>query len=151
MLEQQLVNALSLGCVYALFALGFTLVFGILGVINLSHGAVFMLGAYAALQFVAHFELPLWAALLVGFAASGVAGLIIDVLLLRPLRRRNAPHLIPMIATIGAGIAINNAMQGVFGAENLRFPAGLVSDASLDLGGVHLTPLELASSCCRSR
>ena len=49
MLEQQLVNALSLGCVYALFALGFTLVFGILGVINLSHGAVFMLGAYAAL------------------------------------------------------------------------------------------------------
>lgn len=48
-----------------------------------------------------------------------------------------------MIATIGAGIAINNAMQGVFGAENLRFPAGLVSDASLDLGGVHLTPLEL--------
>ena len=143
MLEQQLVNALSLGCVYALFALGFTLVFGILGVINLSHGAVFMLGAYAALQVVLHFELPLWAALAVGFVVSGVAGLIIDVLLLRPLRRRNAPHLIPMIATIGAGIAINNAMQGVFGAENLRFPAGLVSDASLDLGGIHLTPLEL--------
>ena len=143
MLEQQLVNALSLGCVYALFALGFTLVFGILGVINLSHGAVFMLGAYAALQVVLHFELPLWAALAVGFVVSGVAGLIIDVLLLRPLRRRNAPHLIPMIATIGAGIAINNAMQGVFGAENLRFPAGLVSDASLDLGGIHLTPLGL--------
>ena len=50
MLEQQLVNALSLGCVYALFALGFTLVFGVLGVINLSHGAVFMVGAYAALH-----------------------------------------------------------------------------------------------------
>ena len=52
MLEQQLVNALSLGCVYALFALGFTLVFGVLGVINLSHGAIFMIGAYAALQTV---------------------------------------------------------------------------------------------------
>ena len=49
-LEQQLFNALSLGCVYALFALGFTLVFGVLGVINLAHGAVFMVGAYAALQ-----------------------------------------------------------------------------------------------------
>ena len=45
MLEQQFVNALSLGCVYALFALGFTLVFGVLGVINLAHGAVFMVGA----------------------------------------------------------------------------------------------------------
>ena len=52
MLDQQLVNALSLGCVYALFALGFTLVFGVLGVINLSHGAIFMIGAYAALEVV---------------------------------------------------------------------------------------------------
>ena len=68
-------------------------------------GAVFMLGAYAALQVVTHFELPLWAALAVGFVVSGVAGRILDVLLLRPLRRRHAPHLIPMIATIGAGIA----------------------------------------------
>ena len=49
MLEQQLFNALSLGCVYALFALGFTLIFGVLGVVNLSQGAVFMVGAYAAL------------------------------------------------------------------------------------------------------
>ena len=50
MLAQQFVNAISLGGVYALFALGFTLVFGVLNVINLAHGAVFMLGAYAALQ-----------------------------------------------------------------------------------------------------
>ena len=50
MLEQQLVNALSLGCVYALFALGFTLIFGVLGVINLSHGALYMFGAYLAYQ-----------------------------------------------------------------------------------------------------
>ena len=62
MLEQQLFNALSLGCVYALFALGFTLVFGVLGVINLSHGAVFMVGAYAALAAVQNLGLPLWAA-----------------------------------------------------------------------------------------
>ena len=62
MLAQQLVNALSLGSVYALFALGFTLVFGVLGVINLSHGAVFMLGAYVALGLVVRFEAPLWLA-----------------------------------------------------------------------------------------
>ena len=116
MLEQQLVNALSLGCVYALFALGFTLVFGVLGVINLSHGAVFMLGAYAALQVVSHFAFPLWAALLAAFLISGVVGLLIDVLVLKPLRQRNAPHLIPMIATIGIAIFLNNASQGVFGA-----------------------------------
>ena len=143
MLEQQLVNALSLGSVYALFALGFTLIFGVLGVVNLSHGAVFMVGAYAALQVIHHFGLPLWAGLLSAFALCGLLGLVIDLLVLKPLRARHAPHLIPMIATIGVGIVINNLAQGIFGAENLRFPAGTVSDESLSLGGLHLTALEL--------
>ncbi|GAA4335069.1 branched-chain amino acid ABC transporter permease [Pigmentiphaga soli] len=144
MLEQQLVNALSLGCVYALFALGFTLVFGVLGVINLSHGAVFMIGAYAALQAVLHLGLPLWAAVLAGGLASGVLGVLIDVAILKPLRKRGAPHLIPMIATIGAGIAINSAIQGGFGADTIRFPAGLVPDDAMEIAGLHVTVMELA-------
>ncbi|WHZ12313.1 MAG: ABC transporter, permease protein 1 (cluster 4, leucine/isoleucine/valine/benzoate) [Burkholderiaceae bacterium] len=143
MLAQQLVNALSLGCVYALFALGFTLIFGVLGVINLSHGAVFMVGAYAAEQAVMHFALPLWAALVFAFLFSGVLGLVIDLLVLRPLRARGAPHLIPMIATIGVGIILTNAVQGIFGAQNIRFPTGLVSQRTLTIAGVDLTVLEL--------
>ena len=143
MLEQQLVNGLSLGCVYALFALGFTLIFGVLGVINLSHGAVFMVGAYAAVTAAVRFDLGLWSTLVLGFVASGVLGLLIDMLVLRPLRNRNAPHLIPMIATIGVGIALTNGIQGIFGAQTLRFPSTIVSDQSLDLGGLHLTALEL--------
>ena len=143
MLEQQLINALSLGCVYALFALGFTLIFGVLGVINLSHGAVFMVGAYAAVQVMARFELPLWAGLLFAFVFCGLLGLLIDFLVLKPLRARNAPHLIPMIATIGVAIILNNGVQGLFGAQNVRFPAGVVSGESLDLAGIHLTALEL--------
>ena len=79
MLEQQLVNALSLGCVYALFALGFTLVFGVLGVINLAHGAVFMVGAYAALQTVTRLAMPLWAALIAAFVISGALGFVIVI------------------------------------------------------------------------
>jgi branched-chain amino acid transport system permease protein len=143
MLEQQLVNALSLGCVYALFALGFTLIFGVLGVINLSHGAVFMVGAYAAVQAMARFDLPLWGGLLFAFVFCGLLGLLIDFLVLRPLRARNAPHLIPMIATIGVAIILNNGMQGIFGAQNVRFPADVVSGESLNLAGIHLTALEL--------
>lgn len=143
MLEQQLVNALSLGCVYALFALGFTLIFGVLGVINLSHGAVFMVGAYAAEQVVSHFALPLWAALAFAFAFSGGVGLLIDWLVLRPLRARGAPHLIPMIATIGVGIILTNGVQGIFGAENIRFPLGVVSERTLRIGGVDITALAL--------
>ena len=143
MLGQQLFNALSLGCVYALFALGFTLVFGVLGVINLSHGAVFMLGAYAALECITRLEAPLWAALVFAFAFSGLVGLVIDRLVLRPLRARGAPHLIPMIATIGLGQALNSLVQGIFGAENKRFPAEVLPQEALSIAGVQVTVLEL--------
>jgi branched-chain amino acid transport system permease protein len=142
-LDQQLVNALSLGCVYALFALGFTLIFGVLGVINLSHGAIFMVGAYAAAQLMRVFTLPLWAGLLGAFVFSGLFGLLIDVLVLKPLRKRNAPHLIPMIATIGVAIILNNGVQALFGAENLRFPAGTIPDGAMAFAGIQVTALEL--------
>lgn len=143
MLEQQLFNALSLGCVYALFALGFTLVFGVLGVINLSHGAVFMVGAYAALQAITRLGFPLWAALAFAFAFAGALGLVIDVLVLKPLRARGAPHLVPMIATIGLAIALNSLVQGLFGAENQRFPSEVLPQQTIRLGSLHLTAIEL--------
>ena len=144
MLEQQLVNALSLGSVYALFALGFTLVFGVLGVINLSQGAVFMVGAYAGLQAATHLEWPLWGALVAALLVSGTVGLLIDLLVLRPLRNRGAPHLIPMIATIGIGIFLNSAAQGLFGAQNLRFPTDVLPNEQLHFAGVQFSTLELA-------
>jgi branched-chain amino acid transport system permease protein len=142
-LEQQLFNALSLGCVYALFALGFTLVFGVLGVVNLSQGAVFMVGAYAALTAITRLGFPLWAAILFAFAFSGLVGVLIDRLVLKPLRARNAPHLIPMIATIGLAIAINSLAQGLFGAENQRFPSEVLPQEAMQVAGVSVTVLEL--------
>ena len=102
-----------------------------------------MVGAYAAEQAVTRLGFPLWGALLSAFLFCGALGLLIDFLVLRPLRARNAPHLIPMIATIGVAIILNNGVQGIFGAENLRFAPGLVSDESLSLGGLHLTAIEL--------
>jgi branched-chain amino acid transport system permease protein len=144
MLAQQLVNGLSLGALYALFALGFTLIFGVLGVINLSHGAIFMVGAYAAVEALSRFGMPLWLALPFAFVVSGTFGLLIDVLVLKPLRRRNAPHLIPMIATIGIGIALNNTVQGLFGAQNMRFPAGTIPTDTIEIAGIGITAIELA-------
>ncbi len=144
MLAQQLVNGLSLGALYALFALGFTLIFGVLGVINLSHGAIFMVGAYAGVEAMTRLGLPLWTALPFAFVVAGLFGLVIDVLVLKPLRRRNAPHLIPMIATIGIGIALNNVVQGIFGAQNIRFPSGTIPTETMEFGSVGITAIELA-------
>lgn len=142
MLEQQLINALSIGSVYALFALGFTLVFGVLGVINLSHGAVFMLGSYVALLLVSKLSTPLWLAMIVAMLAAGLIGLAVDCLVLKPLRARSAPHLIPMIATIGVAIMLTSLAQGIFGAENKRFPFGTIPEESLTLGNIHVTALQ---------
>jgi branched-chain amino acid transport system permease protein len=143
MLAQQFVNAISLGGVYALFALGFTLVFGVLGVVNLAHGALFMLGAYAALQAVLFFKLPLLPAILVAMLVTASAGWLLDKFIFAPLRARQAPHLAPMIATIGLAIALNSTIQGLFGAENLRFPADMLPADGLSLGAVQITWLEV--------
>jgi len=142
-LEQQLVNGLSLGCVYALFALGFTLVFGVLGVVNLSHGAVFMVGAYAAERATAGLGWGIGGAILFALVFSGVIGVLIDVLVLRRLRARQAPHLIPMVATIGVAIVLNSAAQGIFGAENRRLPEEVISHTVYTFGNVQVTALEL--------
>jgi len=143
MLEQQLLNALTLGSVYALFALGFTLVFGVLAVINLSHGALFMVGSYVALGLVTRFQLPLWLAMLGAMLVSGIIGMLVDVLILKPLRMRNAPHLIPMIATIGVSIMLTTTVQGLFGAEALRFPEETLPAGEFIVGNVHVRALEV--------
>ena len=144
MLEQQLLNALTLGSVYALFALGFTLVFGVLAVINLSHGAVFMVGSYAALVVVTRFAAPLWLGILAATVVSGLLGLLVDVLILKRLRARGAPHLVPMVATIGVAITLTSTAQGLFGAEMQRFPEELLPAGELIIGEVHVRALEIA-------
>jgi branched-chain amino acid transport system permease protein len=144
MLEQQLLNALTLGSVYALFALGFTLVFGVLAVINLSHGALFMVGSYVALALVTRYAAPLWLAMLGAMLVCGVIGMLIDMLVLKPLRLRNAPHLIPMIATIGVSIMLTTTAQGLFGAEAMRFPEETLPAGEYVIGNVHVRALEIA-------
>ena len=143
MLAQQIVNAISLGGVYALFALGFTLIFGVLNVINLAHGAFFMVGAYAALAAVMTLQLPLAAAILVAILATAAGGWLLDKFIFAPLRARHAPHLAPMIATIGVAITLTSLVEGFFGAENLRFPAGVLQADIVTVGVVQLTSLEL--------
>jgi branched-chain amino acid transport system permease protein len=143
MLAQQLINAISLGGVYALFALGFTLLFGVLGVVNLAHGAIFMLGAYSALQAVMLLQLPLPAAILIAMLITAAAGWLLDKLIFAPLRSRQAPHLAPMIATIGLAITLNSAIEGFFGAENLRFPVETLPTQTINIAGAQITFLEV--------
>lgn len=143
MLAQQIVNAISLGGVYALFALGFTLIFGVLNIVNLAHGAVFMIGAYAALKAVVVLRLPLSAAILVAMIVTAAVGWLLDKFIFAPLRARQAPHLAPMIATIGVAITMTSLIEGTFGSENLRFPSEALPAEVLSIAGVQITWLEV--------
>ena len=143
MLAQQIINGLSLGGVYALFALGFTLIFGVLNVINLAHGAIFMLGAYAALYAVLVFHFALLPAIFVAIVITGVAGWILDKFIFAPLRARRAPHLAPMIATIGVAICLTSLIEGYFGSANLRFPSDVLPSSTLSLAGVQVNWLDV--------
>jgi len=143
MLAQQIINGLSLGGVYALFALGFTLVFGVLNVINLAHGAIFMIGAYAALYAVLVFHFSLLPAIFVAALVTGLAGWILDKLIFAPLRARRAPHLAPMIATIGVSICLTSMIEGYFGSENLRFPLDTLPSSTLSLASAQVNWLDV--------
>ena len=143
MLAQQIVNAISLGGVYALFALGFTLIFGVLNVVNLAQGAIFTIGAYAALKAVVVLQLPLPGAIVFSVIVTGATGWLLDRLVLAPLRARGAPHLAPMIATIGVTITLTSLIEGYFGPENFRFPAEILPVETFTFGAVQITGLEI--------
>ncbi len=143
MFLQQLFNALVLGSVYALFALGFTLTFGVLRVINLLYGFYFAAGAFAALAAVQRLGLGLAAAGLAGAAVAGLLGVACDGLLLTRLRRTRAPELSSLIVTLGGVLLMNSLMQSLFGAGVRRFPVTPLTDRVLSLGPVSATPVQL--------
>ena len=99
---QQLINGLSLGSIYALFALGFTLIFGVLEIINLAHAAVLAVGALLAYTLFTRLGANLAVALLGAFVGTGLLGIAIDYLAFRPLRARRADRLASLISSIGA-------------------------------------------------
>ncbi len=126
-LLQQVLNGLILGCLYALVALGYTMVYGILELINFAHGEVVMLGAMIAVTVLVALSgagLPAPLAMLIALAAAAVVcvltALLIERVAYRPLRR--APRLAPLITAIGASIVLQNLAMIIWGRQYLAFP-----------------------------
>ena len=96
---QQMINGISIGSIYALAALGYTMVYGIIKLINFAHGDILMVGAYVGYFCVAVFKMPLILAMVVAVAACGVLGVLIEKVAYRPLRL--APRITVLITEIG--------------------------------------------------
>jgi len=139
MLLQQLVNGLTLGAVYTLVALAFSLVMGILGVLNLAVGELFMLGGYIGFAVIAG-QLPLPVALLAGMLGATVAGVIIQKTAYEPLR--DAPAVTPMLSTLGFSIILQNVVVNVWGSDPLQLPSELF-DARFTVGAVSIGLMQI--------
>ena len=103
---QQLINGLNVGSIYALIAIGYTMVYGIIKLINFAHGEIMMFGAYFAFIAATSFQLPVWAVLLLSMVIMAVIGVAIEFIAYRPLR--NAPRLSALITAIGVSLFLQN-------------------------------------------
>ncbi len=122
MLLQQILNGLVVGSVYGLFALGFTLLFGVNHIMNMAHGSVFMWGAFAGLYAVVALDLPIGLALIIGMVAGGLLSVLLDIVAFRPLRRRGAPEFSAIVSSIGADLVLLALAQKVSNTAVMRFP-----------------------------
>jgi branched-chain amino acid transport system permease protein len=128
---QHVINALSLGSIYALIALGYTMVFGVLQLINFAHGEIYMLGAFTGMYTIRWLRLEehpgigsLIIALIAAMAASATAGFIIERLAYRPLRK--SPRINLLITAVGVSLFLQYSGQLVFGSDPQFFPTGIL-------------------------
>jgi branched-chain amino acid transport system permease protein len=143
---QQLINGLSLGAIYALIALGYTMVYGILKFINFAHGEVFMLGAFSGYYLAGLFGVTspsiVWAViiLLLTMVITATIGVIIEKLAYRPLRRSS--KLTVLITAIGVSLFLQYGGQLVFGASPKSFPT-LIENYNFNIAGVRVSLIQL--------
>ena len=133
---QQLVNGLSLGSIYALIALGYTMVYGIIKLINFAHGDIYMLGAYCAFLITTYCGLGFIPALLISMVFCGVVGVLIERIAYKPLR--HATRITALITAIGVSYVLEYATQYIMGSEVRTYPK-LLTSASFHLGPVTIT------------
>ena len=143
MLIEQLINGITLGSIYAVVALGFTLVFGVLGIINMAHGEIFMMGAFVGVILTGVLGWPLWLAFLIAIAVTGILGYLLERFALRPLRgKKGVSHLAPLISTIGVSILLENLTHHFFGAGNKPFRTPF-AEISFQVGSITIYLVQL--------
>jgi len=146
---EQLVNGLAVGSIYALIALGYTMVYGVLKLINFAHGDLFTYGAYLGMTLLASLALQdrlgvglgllLLALMVMGLVA--VIGVVLERVAYRPVR--NSPRLSAVVSALGASVFLQNALMLIYGARYQVFP-DLLPQTALDIFGLHVPLLRIA-------
>lgn len=138
---QQFLNGLQLGSLYALIALGYTLVYGVLLLINFAHGDIFMLGAFFGVFATFTLGLPFLPTLLLSMVLTAALGVVIERVAYKPLRR--ASRLSAVITALGVGLLLENGMLALTGAKPRSYPEGFITTQVYDIGGVSISNIKI--------
>ncbi|WP_313128181.1 branched-chain amino acid ABC transporter permease [Anaerocolumna sp.] len=141
MIIQQIFNGLSIGMAYALIAVGYSLVFGILRLVNFSHGSIYAFGAHMALLFVG-MNFGIIPAVVLSLVLTGLLGIAIDKTALEPLRKKHSIPIASLITTIGISNIIQNLLTAFMGSEKKPFP-GLFDYGTVNLGSVQINSSQI--------
>ena len=141
-LIETLISGLSLGSIYALMALGYTMVYGIAKMLNFAHGDIIMVGAYAVVTSVLTLGMPPLVAILISIAVCALLGITVEFLAYRPLRQ--APPLAVLITAIGVSYLLQNLALLIYGSEQKAFPV-LFTIPSVELGGMYIDGITIAT------
>lgn len=133
---QQVINGLSLGSIYALIALGYTMVYGIIKLINFAHGDIYMLGAYVAFITTTYFGFSFFPTMIASMVVCGILGVLIERIAYKPLR--HATRIAALITAIGVSYVLEYTTQYVMGSEVKTYPT-LLSNSSFSLGPVTIS------------
>jgi branched-chain amino acid transport system permease protein len=136
-------NGLQAGSIYALIALGYTMVYGIVKLINFAHGDVMMVGAYVALFSLTSFNLPLWATVLVTMLFTAVLGVVIERFAYKPLRK--SARISALITAIGVSLLLQNLVMLIFSPNPIPFPDPLKAAPVFEIGGLKVSTLTVGT------
>jgi branched-chain amino acid transport system permease protein len=120
---QQLVNGLTIGGIYAMIAVGYTMIYGVVQLINFAHGEIYMLGAFFAVTFISVLGFPFYVAFPLAMACCAICGVLLDIVAYRPLRQ--SPRLAALITAIGMSIFLQNLAMVIWGSRPKPFPRKL--------------------------
>jgi branched-chain amino acid transport system permease protein len=137
---QQLINGLSLGSIYALLALGYTMVYGIIKLINFAHGEIYTVGAFVGYYVTNQWKLSLIPTLLISMAICSVLGVLIEFLAYRPLRK--STRIAALITAIGVSFLIQSLMIYFIGADTRPFPQ-IIENTNYDVGLFTISKIQL--------
>ncbi len=142
MLLEQLINGVTLGSTYALIALGYTMVYGIIQLINFAHGEIYMFGAFAGLFCVTVLGLPFGIALLGAMAFCMILGMSVERVAYRPLRGRST-RLSPLISAMGVSTFLSTLMVLIRGTNTTRYPEGTMMNATFQILGINISSMQI--------